>query len=238
MEVQGVSSFSSRMAEIRASFGAPAGGAAGVAELGGGALNGPTDVAFDAFGAAYQEALLQKASGAYAPAAGRSASVGGAGNWSWANGIGTYGDVPGAGRIGGYGGLEVPAALAAYGNGHIPYEALTPIGQGGHRLYQPAAESFVAMRAAAAQDGVGLTITDSYRTYDQQVELAQRKGLYENGGLAAVPGTSPHGWGMAVDANVNDPSTYQWLRTHGAEYGWVQTSSREPWHWEYRPNEA
>jgi LAS superfamily LD-carboxypeptidase LdcB len=134
--------------------------------------------------------------------------------------------------------MPVPAELAAYGNGHVPPDALEPIGQGGHRMWAPAAESYKQLVAAAKVEGIDLTVTDSYRTYDQQVELAAEKGLYADGGLAAVPGTSNHGWGLAVDFNVNTPAALEWLRTNGHSYGFVEASRREPWHWEFRPDQA
>jgi LAS superfamily LD-carboxypeptidase LdcB len=134
--------------------------------------------------------------------------------------------------------MPIPAELAAYGNGRIPSERLTPIGQGGHRLFAPAAASWQNLVSAASADGIALRITDSYRSYTEQVDLAERKGLYQNGGLAAVPGTSNHGWGLAVDADVRDPATMEWLRVNGPRFGWVETTPREPWHWEFRPNQV
>lgn len=129
-------------------------------------------------------------------------------------------------------GFQIPAALLAYGNGKIPRDMLTLIGIGQHRLWSPAAEAFKSMRAAAAADGVNIGVTDSYRSYDEQVDLASRKGLYQNGGYAAVPGTSPHGWGLAVDVDV-DPAGLAWLRAHGSQYNFVEAVPREPWHWEF-----
>lgn len=140
--------------------------------------------------------------------------------------------------IGGYGTLVPPASLTAYGNGRLPDEALVAVGQSGHRLYAPAAASFQSMVSAAKAEGIDIRITDSYRTYDQQLDLADRKGLYSNGGLAAEPGTSPHGWGMAIDADVRDARTLDWIRTNGPRFGWVETTPREPWHWEFRPNQV
>ncbi|MBI4885081.1 MAG: D-alanyl-D-alanine carboxypeptidase family protein [Actinobacteria bacterium] len=127
---------------------------------------------------------------------------------------------------------HAPEELLRYGNGLVPRELLTPIGIGQHRLWGPAAESFKAMRADALAVGVNISVTDSYRTFDQQVELAQRKGLFKNGGLAAVPGTSEHGWGLAIDADV-DRAGLEWLQANGARYGWVMPTTREPWHWEF-----
>jgi LAS superfamily LD-carboxypeptidase LdcB len=109
------------------------------------------------------------------------------------------------------------------------------VGIGGHRLFAPAAQNFVKMRAAARAAGVNLTITDSYRSYPQQVDLARRKGLYSQGGLAATPGKSNHGWGLAIDANVNSAATLRWLRNNAHRFGFYETVKREPWHWEFRP---
>lgn len=127
---------------------------------------------------------------------------------------------------------QPPAALQAFGNGRIPLEMLTPIGIGGHRLYAPAAQAFMAMRAAAAAEGIDVGITDSYRTYEQQVDLAARKGLYSEGGYAAVPGTSKHGWGMAIDIDV-DAAGQAWMRVNAGRFGFVENVPREPWHWEF-----
>lgn len=128
----------------------------------------------------------------------------------------------------------VPLALAAYGNGKIPAEALSQVDGTGHRLWAPAAESLGRLRADAAAAGVTIGITDSYRSYESQVDVAARKGLYKNGGLAAVPGTSDHGWGMAVDLALDDKAQ-SWMRANGARYGFVEDTPREPWHWAYKP---
>jgi len=132
---------------------------------------------------------------------------------------------------------SVPAALAAFGNGRIPAAALTPIGRTGHRLWAPAAEAFERMAADAARDGVVIRVTDSYRSYDAQVDVARRKGLYRNGGLAAEPGTSTHGWGLSVDVDAT-PQVQNWLRQHAGRYGFVEDVPREPWHWTYHGAES
>lgn len=142
------------------------------------------------------------------------------------------------GQVGGYGPMPVPAELAAFGNGEIPASSLESIGQGGHRLAAPAAQAWKQAVAAATADGIDLTVTDSYRSYDEQVDLANRKGLYADGGLAAVPGTSNHGWGLAVDANVDDAAALRWLQANGHRFGFVEAVPREPWHWEFRPGQA
>lgn len=128
----------------------------------------------------------------------------------------------------------VPADLAAYGNGKIPAAALGQVGGTGHRLWAPAAESLTRMIDDAKKDGVRIGITDSYRPYAEQVDLAKRKGLYSQGGLAAKPGTSEHGWGMATDLDLNS-SALAWMRQHGEKYGYVNNVARENWHWAYKP---
>lgn len=144
----------------------------------------------------------------------------------------------GVNQIGGFGSMPIPADLAQFDNGRVPVDALQPIEQSGHRLVAGAASAWDQVVEAARQEGLTLRITDSYRTFDQQVDLAERKGLYRNGGLAATPGTSNHGWGLAVDADVRDPAVLAWLRANGPRFGFVEAVPREPWHWEYRPGQA
>lgn len=191
-----------------------------------------SSVEFDPFGETYQRAV--EAASAPPPAASSAAMS----PYGAAASFGVAAHVHGGRPAGGYGSMPVPGELAAYGNGRVPAERLTPIGQPGHRLFAPAAQSWNQLVEAAAADGFDLRITDSYRSYDQQVDLVNRKGLYSEGGLGATPGTSNHGWGLAVDADVTDPAMLQWLRTNGPRYGWVEAVPREPWHWEYRPHQT
>jgi LAS superfamily LD-carboxypeptidase LdcB len=92
--------------------------------------------------------------------------------------------------------------------------------------------------------GTNICISGTYRTISEQVRL---KG--EKPGLAATPGTSEHGWGLAADL-CNGPdrygsAQYVWLRDNGAAYGWGNpdwalpggSGPREPWHWEYLAGE-
>lgn len=103
-----------------------------------------------------------------------------------------------------------------------------------------AARSYMDMAQAAAKDGVTLAFGQSYRSYPEQVAIAAEKGIYGQGGLAAVPGTSNHGEGLALDMNLSaDPRMYDWLTQHGPDYGYYQPMSDEPWHWQmeggYKP---
>src|SRR5688572_15836815 len=128
----------------------------------------------------------------------------------------------------------VPIDLAAYGNGRIPAGALSQVGETRHRLWTPAADSLTRMMADAKRNGITIGITDSYRPYAEQVDLVRRKGLYSKGGLAAKPGTSDHGWGMAVDLDLNSRAQ-AWMRANAARYGFREDTPREPWHWAYSP---
>lgn len=123
---------------------------------------------------------------------------------------------------------------SAYGNGRLPREMLVPIAQNGHRLSPEAASSFDKMVTEASNAGVEISITDSYRNYDQQVDLAKRKGLTSEGGYAAFPGTSQHGWGLAVDVNLTKPGSREWMEANASRFGWVGEVEREPWHYEFR----
>ena len=121
-------------------------------------------------------------------------------------------------------------------NGEIPASELTSIG-GRERLTSRAADGFLQMRAAAARDGVELPVNDSYRSLAEQEDMAERKGLYSEGGLAAKPGTSTHGLGVSVDLQLDDRAL-TWMRANGERYGFAEDVPREPWHWTYTPGKA
>lgn len=202
-------------------------------------IPGPT---FDPFGEAYERAVAATRSAAPASTSIDVSTFGGERARLLPTMSSTSTAATGAvlphGSIGGFGSMPVPDELRAYGNGRVPAAALMPIEQSGHRLYAPAAEAWDDLVATAASDGIEIRITDSYRSYDNQVDLARRKGLYSEGGLAAKPGTSNHGWGLAVDADVTDPTVLAWIRENGPRFGWVEAVPREPWHWEFRPHQT
>jgi hypothetical protein len=142
---------------------------------------------------------------------------------------------PGAGSTFNAGGTPSAVATSSSGNytgqnGRLDPSTLTNIG-GPHKLRNDAAQAYLAMAEAARRDGITWSITDSYRTYEAQVDVARRKGLYSQGGLAATPGTSRHGWGLAVDLGLNNAGE-NWLRGNAARFGF-RTIPREPWHWQY-----
>lgn len=124
-------------------------------------------------------------------------------------------------------------------NGQLNPSELAPIpappdSSQNHKLNPIAAKAYAEMVAAAADDGIVWGITDSYRNLEIQKDLVARKGLYSQGGLAAAPGTSNHGWGSAVDLKVKrETKEYRWLKDNAAKFGF-STIPREPWHWEHK----
>ncbi len=127
-----------------------------------------------------------------------------------------------------------------YPNGLIPPSAMCPLDVGGHRLRCDAAAAYRAMSAAFDKAfGSPICITDSYRNYASQVKLYGEKPA-----LAAVPGTSNHGWGLAVDlcGGIDRYGTpqYTWMKANAGRFGflhpdWAEPGHgrEEPWHWEY-----
>ena len=127
----------------------------------------------------------------------------------------------------------IPVDLAAYGNGRIPASALESVAGTDHKLWAPAATSLTRLIADAKRAGVTIGINETYRPLAEQVDLARRKGLYSQGGLAAKPGTSEHGWGMAADLELNGPAR-SWMRANATKYGFTNDVPRESWHWAYK----
>lgn len=141
------------------------------------------------------------------------------------------------------GGGVVAGAWGGFSNGQIPATSLCPLTAAGQLLRCDAAAAWNGMsRAYRASSGSSLCITDSYRTLAAQVALRAEKPT-----LAAVPGTSNHGWALAVD--LCEPgrggmgfttATYLWLEANAGGFGfthpaWAEPGrgQEEPWHWEY-----
>lgn len=141
----------------------------------------------------------------------------------------------GAGGAGGIG--EMPDALKTGDNGQLRDDQLADIGISGMKAKPEAAAAFKAMREAAAAEGVNLGVTGAYRTLQRQIELKREKPT-----LAATPGKSNHGWGLAFDmdfgSNMNSPG-FKWMAANARRFGihGPLQSPFEPWHWEYRGGE-
>lgn len=106
-------------------------------------------------------------------------------------------------------------------NGKLLAIELAPIPGG--ELRNDAAAAWNAGPAKAGLRPTGSR--SSYRTYAEQVEFWN---IYLAGGnLAARPGTSNHGWGIAVD--VAEEWMRSWIDDHGARFGWRKTEAFSEW---------
>lgn len=151
-------------------------------------------------------------------------------------------------------------------NGKLDPSSLKRLSVGGY-LTPGAADAFEGLRSAGSRAGVNVTITstaDAYRLYAIQerifteryqttyIEYAkgrvdkrswQGRDWFRRPGTAAaaVPGTSNHGWGLAVDiANVGgfNSTFYRWLIETGPRFGFTNDEGHsvgEAWHWVYSP---
>ncbi|QAY71907.1 hypothetical protein ET471_14825 [Xylanimonas protaetiae] len=128
-----------------------------------------------------------------------------------------------------------------HSNGRLPAYALTSLSWAPrHRLRPDAAAQFERLNIAfRARFGHDISITDSYRSFEGQLAARRNRGH-----LAATPGTSLHGWGIAVDlgSGINrfGTATHRWMRENAPKFGWElppwarQNGSKpEPWHWEF-----
>ncbi|GAB3345457.1 Mur ligase family protein [Marilutibacter aestuarii] len=150
--------------------------------------------------------------------------------------------------------LALPADLEGQANGRLDEGLLRPIHGG--RLHWRAAMAWDAMRLAAQADGVLIEPThvlDTYRNLGLQMRLFEKRYTTQppargNGGAcvqwrgspwwlrpglapAALPGSSMHGWGLAVDVDrVRQEARWRWLREHASAFGWCWPVEGEPWH--------
>jgi hypothetical protein len=144
-------------------------------------------------------------------------------------------------RITGVVGSCTGGDMQLYANGEIPISALCPLwGTEDHYLRADAAFAFDRLSTAYAQQfGRPLCVTDSYRSYAEQVAVKAEKPA-----LAATPGTSNHGWGTALDlcggVQSFDSAQHQWMQSNAPGFGWFHPSwaartgnKPEPWHWEF-----
>jgi hypothetical protein len=122
-------------------------------------------------------------------------------------------------------------------NGKLPASDLAPIAGGQLAKANHCAASWNAMNVEARRLGVELRPTgsrSSYRSYaDQQYFWNEYQA--GRGNLAAKPGTSNHGLGLAVD--VATQQMRQMIDRIGRKYGWAKDWSDAPsewWHLKYR----
>ena len=82
----------------------------------------------------------------------------------------------------------------------------------GHDLIKEAADAYIKMKVAAAKDGFELKVVSSYRSFDRQLAIWNRKfEINSKEGMdplenikkiteySTIPGTSRHHWGTEID---------------------------------------
>lgn len=136
--------------------------------------------------------------------------------------------------------------LSGYENGKIPTSALCAISwQTVDHLRCDAAARLEALnKAYKAQYGTNICVNDAYRSYAKQVALYEELGP----NVAAVPGTSNHGWGIAVDlgcgVGIFGNTRHVWFAVNAPRFGFSQpewallgSSRAEAWHWQFFGND-
>ena len=134
-------------------------------------------------------------------------------------------------------------------------------GNDNYQIDERVYDDLIAMIEAAKSDGVKLIAVSAYRSYEKQQSLYKNKVQYylnqgysqqgaENKAatIVAIPGTSDHNLGLAVDFNYLNQSDENktelvWLLEHAEEYGFVMRYKKdkegltgviyEPWHYRY-----
>jgi hypothetical protein len=171
--------------------------------------------------------------------------------------------------------MTLPADLPVARNGRLfPHELVLVLfpGVGMFGLHRRAARCWNMMALACWNDlGRGDQLTcvsaaDVYRTFDIQERVffmrfwrlvtSTIKRIYQGitywkkPGVAqvATPGTSNHGWGLAIDVGVwlatagpkskvqalaNNRRVHAWMLANAPTFGFYDNVSSEPWHWEF-----
>jgi zinc D-Ala-D-Ala carboxypeptidase len=127
-------------------------------------------------------------------------------------------------------------------NGQLPASMLCTLWDPSRQLRSDAAVAIAKLNLAYQQHfGHPMCFNDAYRSLAAQYQVKAERGSF-----AARPGTSEHGWGLAVDLcdgieQGSSSVTYQWMRGNAPLYGWDNptwarpggSGPYEPWHWEY-----
>ena len=140
---------------------------------------------------------------------------------------------------------------------HLEKNNLFAINKNNLSLRPEAFEALKVLAAAAKADGVTLTVSSTYRSYEYQKNLfdywVSVDGLEEAERESARPGTSQHQLGMALDfAPVDDAFDQtpggKWVYANAAKYGWSLSFPKgyedvtgyrwECWHFRYIGVEA
>ncbi len=135
-------------------------------------------------------------------------------------------------------------------NGNIPTDLLTQWSTKTERFgRQPVLflediyDDFLSLNQAFKLNfGYDIEITDSYRSYNDQVTMKRKKTNQGKPKEASTPGTSRHGWGLAFDFNTFSPNGgegkfegehYKWMKQNAPIYGfhnppWAQQGGSTP----------
>jgi len=105
-------------------------------------------------------------------------------------------------------------------------------GAGNYGLQMAMWQSLLAANNAMKKElGKGFSITDGWRSLAQQESLKRRKP-----NLAATPGRSIHGIGLAADLNLTAKQK-RWMFENAGRFGlYAPMKSKEPWHWQLQAN--
>ena len=126
---------------------------------------------------------------------------------------------------------------------------------GDYKIAAVCHDALAEMRDAVLAQGLPFNLTSAYRSYEYQTTLFERKvnklvgqgysrsaAEAETSRSIAIPGTSEHQLGLAVDVKSGS-TVYDWLAQHSWEYGFImrypygQTKLTgiyyEPWHFRY-----
>ncbi|GEP71043.1 M15 family metallopeptidase [Cellulomonas soli] len=128
---------------------------------------------------------------------------------------------------------------AAGSNGQLAAADLCTLWDGQTKMRADAAVSLAEFNEAfVARFGADMCLSSGYRTLAEQRAVKAAKGS-----LAAAPGKSNHGWGLAVDlcGSETTGAKWTWLNENAAIYGWENPDWAKPggsgpyerWHWEY-----
>jgi hypothetical protein len=163
--------------------------------------------------------------------------------------------------------VSMPSSLKGVQNGRLPETSLESCGVASYKMHPTAARAMRALVAAAKAAGFDVRATGTYRSLESQERLfrqryvaAEIKGRptkkwngvtywqRPNTAMAATPGTSNHGLGLAIDfAEERDgkpgvesvsAAFVAWLIKHADAYGYSAEAQSEPWHWRYVAGDA
>jgi hypothetical protein len=139
-------------------------------------------------------------------------------------------------------GYNSPTKPVGVTNGNLPAATLSSY-TSTCRIWSQAYGSASAMILAARKVGVTLVTADCYRDYAGQVYWRTWWCNVGRCGNAAVPGTSNHGWGKAIDFHdlsgglPTNGAAYRWLKANAGRFGWNNPIlTNEAWHWEWVGN--